>query len=202
MEAIHPYNKSRKDSIERFNIYNLDYEYWNEKESLENGYYCNTYLKNVQIPCNRKGSFKYFIQSLFIMKELAQELDNKIEIEAYIGNFNNEEVKQISEHIDRLLVHDYIKNPNRNFIYVKQRLDLLEKINSKIDISILYSSEMNFMGKWFSSHKLYEAEVNFFNELQKNEISLERHLNFDGFTYYNYGYLKYVINLQNKVRKN
>ena len=52
------------------------------------------------------------------MKELAQELDNKIEIEAYIGNFNNEEVKQISEHIDRLLVHDYIKNPNRNFIYV------------------------------------------------------------------------------------
>lgn len=64
LEAIHPYNKSRKDSIERFNIYNLEYEYWNERESLE------------------------------------------------------------------------------------------------------------------------------------------RHLNFDGFTYYNYGYLKYVINLQNKVRKN
>tara|TARA_R110002126_G_scaffold78829_1_gene196062 strand:+ start:15218 stop:16144 length:927 start_codon:yes stop_codon:yes gene_type:complete len=200
LEAIHPYNISRKNPLERFDSYNLEYEYWNEKESLKDGYYCNTYLKKAQLPCDRRSSFKYFIESLFVMKTLAKELDDNIEIEAYIGNFNNEEVAKISEHVDRLLIHDYVKDINRNFIYIKERLHLLDKIDSKIDISILYSSEMNFMGKWFADHKLHEAETKFFKELEKNEISLENHLNFDGFTYYNYGYLNYVKQMHKKNR--
>ncbi|WP_439130527.1 hypothetical protein [Polaribacter sp.] len=200
IKAIHPYNISRKDKLERFDVYNLEYEYWNEKESLEDGYYCNTYLKNVQLPCNRENSFKYFIQSLFVMKTLAKELDEGIEVEAYIGNFKHTEVKEISEHVDRLLIHDYVKNPNRNFIYIKERLNLLNKINSKIDISVLYSSEMDFMGKWLKDHKLHEAEIKFFKNLEENDISLEKHLNFKGFSYYNYGYLNYVINLHKKRR--
>lgn len=195
LKAIHPFNLSRKNKLERFNVYNLEYEYWNEKESLENGYYCNNYLKKVQLPCNRENSFKYFIQSLFVMKSLAEELDKNIEIEAYIGNFNNNEVEKISKHVDRLLIHDYVKDPNRNFIYIKERLKLLEKINSKIDISILYSSEMNFMGKWLKDHKLHEAEIKFFKKLEESDISLKQHLNFKGFSYYNYGYLNYVKRL-------
>jgi len=59
---------------------------------------------------------------------------------------------------------------------------------------------MNFMGKWFANHKLHEAETKFFKELEKNEISLENHLNFDGFTYYNYGYLNYVKQMHKKNR--
>jgi hypothetical protein len=196
LEAIHPYNLSRKESVERFDIYNLEYEYWNEKESLQEGYYCNEYLKKAQLNCNRKNSFKYFIASLFVMKNLSKEIDNSIEIEAYIGNFNNEEVKEISEHVDRLLLHDYVKDTNRNFIYIKERLNLLSQINSKIKISILYSSEMKFMGNWFANHKMHEAEIKFFKQLEKDNISLKEHLNFDGFSYYNYGYLSYVEKLR------
>jgi len=134
------------------------------------------------------------------MKTLAKELDDNIKIEAYIGNFNNDEVKKISEQVDRLLIHDYVKDINRNFIYIKERLHLLDKIDSKIHISILYSAEMNFMGKWFADHKLHEAETKFFKELEKNEISLENNLNFDGFTCYNYGYLHYVKQMHKKSR--
>lgn len=195
IEAIHPYNISRKEAIERFDIYNLEYEYWNEKESLNEGYYCNEYLKKAQLPCDRKNSFKYFIESLFVMKNLSEELTSTVEIEAYIGNFNDKEVKEISEHVDRLLVHDYVRDANRNFIYIKERLDLLDKIKSTIKLSVLYSSEMKFMGKWFADHKIHEAEVKFFQQLEKNNISLKEHLNFDGFSYYNYGYLNYVKKL-------
>lgn len=198
IEAIHPYNISRNDKNERFDIYNLEYEYWNEKESLENGYYCNSYLKKGQLPCNRVGSFKYFIEALFIMKDLASSFDDSIEIEAYIGNFNDKEVKEISQHADRLLIHDYVRDPKRNFIYIKERLNLLDEINSKIQISILYSSEMKFMGKWFTDHKLHEAEVKFFKELEKDNIALKEHLNFNGFTYYNYGYLNYVKKMHSR----
>ncbi len=196
IKAIHPYNVSRKDKNERFDVYNIEYEYWNKLASLEGGYYCETYLKNGQLPCNRKGSFKYFIQSLEIMRFLADELDHNIEVEAYIGNFQESEVNQISEHIDRLLIHDYVRRSERVFPYVKKRLELLEKINSKIKVSILYSSEMNFLGQYFKEHTLHEAEKKFFDSLRKQGDHLDDHINWHGFSYYNYDYLKYVTNFK------
>lgn len=193
IEAIHPYNLSRKNSLEKFDIYNLEYEYWKKKESENGGYYCETYLKRGQLKCNRENSFEYFIQSLEIMKLLSEELDEKVEVEAYIGNFNHNEVKKVSDHVDRLLIHDYVNTPEKLFPYVKERLDLLEKIDSKIKLSILYSAEMNFLGSWLKKHPIHEAEKKFFDQLKENKISLEEHLNFEGFTYYNYDYFRYVV---------
>lgn len=190
IKAIHPYNLSRKFQEERFDVYNLEYEYWNEKESLDNGYYCETYLKNAQLPCNRENSFKYFINSLFIMRELSNDADFDVKIEAYVGRFTREEVDQISKHVDMLLIHDYVKSPKHSYLYVKDRLNHLDAIHSHIEISILFSEENNFMGKWLKQHKYQEAEKGFYAELEKNDISLEKHLNFSGFTYYNYSFFK------------
>lgn len=43
IKAIHPYNQSREIELERFDVYNIEYEYWNKKESVDNGRYCETY---------------------------------------------------------------------------------------------------------------------------------------------------------------
>lgn len=198
IEAIHPYNVSRKNKLERFDVYNLEYEYWNKPASLVGGYYCETYLKNGQLPCNREGSFKYFIGSLETMRFLADEIDHDIEVEAYIGNFQKSEVLQISKHIDRILIHDYVRRSERVFEYVKKRLELLDEIDSNIKVSILYSSEMNFLGDYFKNHELHEAEKKFFDSLRKEEKHLDDHINWNGFSYYNYDYLKYVTHLKHK----
>ncbi|MAD97471.1 MAG: hypothetical protein CMB99_09120 [Flavobacteriaceae bacterium] len=197
IEAIHPYNVSRKNKIERFDIYNLEYEYWNYPQSVPGGYYCETYLKNAQLKCNRKNSFKYYIQSLDVMRMLADELDHDIKVEAYIGNFKKSEVKKIILHVDRLLVHDYVKREERLFEYVEQRLHHLEDAKANIEISILYSMESRYLGKYLLDHpSFYEAEKKFFQFLNKWDSDLDEHLKFRGFTYYNYSHFRYAENIK------
>ncbi len=196
IEAIHPYNLSRKDKIERFDIYNLEYEYWNKKASKRGGYYCKNYLKNAQLKCNRRHSFAYYIQSLVTMRLLADEIDHDIKVEAYIGNFKKKEVQEIIKHVDRLLVHDYVKREERLFPYVEKRLHLLEDAKAATEVSILYSLESNFLGKYLKTHPFYEAERKFFEQSNKFDHDLDEHLKFRGFTYYNYGYFKYAENLK------
>lgn len=117
--------------------------------------------------CNREDSFKYYINSLEIMKILANELDENIEAEAYIGKFNKDEAQQISDHVDHLLLHDYVNVEHRVdresfFPYLKDRLKLLERVNSKIKISILYSTESDYLGYYLNYHDFHEAKKNSF----------------------------------------
>jgi len=202
IEAIHPYNLSRLKPEERFDVYNLEYEYWNKKESLNGGYYCETYLKNAQLACNRKSSFGYYINSLSVMKSLANDANLDIKIEAYVGKFTRDEADQISKHVDMLLIHDYVKDPKYSYLYVKDRLNHLDAIHSHIEISILFSEENNFMGQWLRNHEFEEAERVFFTELDKKQIALEEHLNFQGFTYYNYSFFKNNTKKKRKLQKN
>ena len=190
IKAIHPYNKSREIELERFDIYNIEYEYWNKKESLDNGYYCETYLKNEQLKCNRENSFGYFMSSLKTMKELAKKDNLDIKTEAYVGKYTRDEVDEISSHVDKLLIHDYVRDPKYSYMYVKDRLNQLDAIHSHIEVSILFSYENNFMGKWLKNHRFQEAEESFHAELAKNDVTIKDHLNFTGFTYYNYSWFK------------
>jgi len=193
INAIHVYNTSRTKTSEKFDIYNLEYEYWDEESSSNKGYYCKSYLKDSYQKCNRENSFKFYIESLKIMRKLANEIDHPIQIEAYIGKFTGKEVQNISNHVDRLLIHAYVRKPQESFHYVKNRLNLLAGIDSKIKVSILYSSEMKFLGKWFSTQSFQTAEEIFFKDLQKEGINLKDKLNFQGFTYYNYSYFQYSL---------
>lgn len=198
IKAIHPYNLSRTNAIERFDIYNLEYEYWNELESKPGGYYCENYLKGSQLPCNRKYSFAYYINSLEIMRFLADELDHDIKVEAYIGNFEKDEVKAIIEHVDRLLVHDYVQREERLFSYVEERMHLLEDAKADIQVSILYSLESRYLGKYLKTYPFHEAERKFFVESNEKDHDLDEHLKFRGFTYYNYGHFRYVENIKQR----
>jgi hypothetical protein len=193
IEAIHPYNKSRKKAEEKFDVYNLEYEYWDTKASLNGGYYCETYLKNGEIPCNRVGSFNFYLSALTAMKLLANEESHPIKIEAYIGKFTKEEVLKISNHTDRLLIAAYVENPNTSFQYTQDRLKWLSEIKSKIELSLIFSAEMNFMGPWLSQSDFKQAEKQFFKDVYKEKIHLAANLNFNGFTYYNYSYFKKAL---------
>lgn len=165
-------------------------------------YYCDNYLKNAQLKCNRDGSFKYFLNNLKIMKILTSELDSKVEFEAYIGFFKEEEIKEIVKDVDRLLIHDYVRDPNDLFYYVKKRLTILDKLKSEVKVSILYSSEMDFLGRYYRKHDFHEVERLFWDQLEKDNITLKEHLNFEGMTYYNYNYFKYATGFfENKYEK-
>jgi hypothetical protein len=188
--VIHPYNVSRQNPEEQFDVYNIEFEYWNPRQTQEGGYYCENYLSKEGLPCTRANAFAHYIASLNTMRELRDAEAQEVKIEAYLGQFSREEAEAISEHIDRLLIHDYVHSPEYSYLYVKDRLNYLDAIHSHIEISILFSEENQFMGPWLRTHDFHQAEEAFFQALEQNNIELEKHLNFQGFTYFNYSFFR------------
>jgi len=193
INEIDVYNKTRKDPLERFDVYNLEYEYWKTTYSDLGGYYCETYLRKNGIPCTREGGYKYYLETLSIMNCLAEESDTPIKVEAYIGKYQNKEIKHITNNVDRLLISSYESSPKKAFKNIKNRLDIFFKNNAKIELSIILSSEVRYMGGFLKYKSLDEAE----NELLSYLNIDQNKLNFIGFTYYNYSYLKKSLDFFN-----
>lgn len=199
IKAIHAYNMSRINPIERFDAYNLEYEYWKKDASENGGYYCENYLKTNGQACNRKTTFNFFIQSLATMKALAKENSHKVTVEAYVGKYFKHEIQKISKYVDRLLVHVYVRNPKSGFNYASKRLEYLKEIKNMPEISIIYSSETVFMGGWLKFNSLKRGEKIFIDSMQKKDKDLLKKINFTNFTYYNYNDLAKSIKYYNNV---
>ena len=194
INAIDAYNRSRKNESEKFDAYNLEYEYWKPEESADGGYYCESYLEKFGRKCNRQESFRFYIESLATMKALAKKNRHKVKIEAYVGRFTKGEIEQISKYVDRLLVHVYVNHPKKGFFYANKRLQYLSELDKKPKVSIIYSSEILFMGGWFKYNSLTKAEKIFVKTMEGENNSLAKQINFTNFTYYNYNYLSKSIN--------
>jgi hypothetical protein len=197
VNAIHAYNMSRINPIERFDTYNLEYEYWKKEASENGGYYCENYLKKTGQSCNRKNTFKFFINSLAVMKKLAKENSHKVTVEAYVGKYFRHEIHKIAKYVDRLLVHAYVQNPKHGFSAANRRLEYLSELKKKPKISIIYSSEILFMGGWLKYNSLKRGENIFIDSMRKKNKDLLKKINFTDFTYYNYNHLAKSIKYYN-----
>ena len=135
--TINIYNNSRNKAEEKFDIYNLEYEYWSSKASGIDGYYCINYLEENMIPCGREGSFKFFIDNLKDLKKLTSNSKHKVEVEAYASFYTPNEIKEIIKNCDRLSIRAFGKNPKLSYSSARRNLDYLLKTKSKIKTSIL-----------------------------------------------------------------
>lgn len=145
------YDASRVDLNERFNVYNLENEWWN------NGPSCN---------------FNCYTTILQTMQQKADASYPKIIKEAYIGWFQNpnkpaNQAATLVQNLDRLLVHDYRTAPD--FTYMQDRLSYIGQAannkNKVFDIITIFSAEQNFMGNYFSSTGQNKSFDDAYNDL-------------------------------------
>jgi hypothetical protein len=190
---VNPYNNSRNKAVEKFDIYNLEYEYWSKKASGPNGYYCVNYLEENAISCTRNGSFKYFIANLKELQKLSKNNVHDIKIEAYLAFYSQKEISSIVKYCDRLIIQTSGKSPAVSYKFAKKSLDYLSKINSQIKTSILYSTKMDNMGYWFKTNSLETGEQKFFKSMKINSPKQRNSINFDGFSYHTYSFLEKSI---------
>lgn len=132
------YDNSRTDLDERFNVYNLENEWWN------NGPSCN---------------FGCYTTILQFMGQKALAANPKIIRETYMGWFHNpknqelQQAKTLVQNLDRLMVHDYRTAPS--FGYMQSRLSFLGRaarnLGRVIDIIVIFSAEPEFMQNYFST---------------------------------------------------
>lgn len=134
------------------------------------------------------------------MKSLAKENSHKVTVEAYVGTYYKHEIKKIAKYVDRLLVHVYVKKPKEGLKFAYKRLEYLTEIKKMPKISILYSSEILYMGGWLKYNSIKRGERIFIDSLRRENRDLLRQINFTDFTYYNYNYLAKSINFYKRRR--
>jgi hypothetical protein len=190
VKIINVYNNSRQKSSEKFDIYNLEYEYWSNKASGIDGYYCVNYLEENAIPCGREGSFRFFIDNLKQLKNLSKGKAHKVEIDAYVGYYTQSEIAEIAINSDRLVVQAFGKDPKFCFAFARNNLEFIFKTNSNIKATILFSTTMDNLGYWLKFDSLDKGELLFFTEMNSKSNQLKKKLNIEGFTYHTYSYLE------------
>lgn len=136
------FNRSKVDTLERFDFVNLEKEWW-----------------------NGDGTLKEYIQALSKIRQWGRSQAPVVKTEEYIGWFlrpSGNELYMANELIknsDRILVHDYQKTPS--FQYVLSRLSYLgqaAKLHGKtFPVIIIFSAEPQFSADYFRTHNFDEA---------------------------------------------
>jgi hypothetical protein len=184
---ITPYNLNRSDDNERFNVFNLEFEFWTQSSVNPGGYYCTQYLQPNNCSCDTSGGFKWFINQIHKIDSIAN-LQN-IKSETYLGWFNEGQAQQITQNVDRILLHAYRTNTSSLYGYSKTRLEYLASNNQVVEVAPIFSSEPDFMGPWLDAHGQIEAYNEYKDDYDTDNASWQQYINLLGYHWFDWGYM-------------
>ena len=193
-DAIHDYNLDHINTPnQRFDVYNMEFEFWNSNSTGPGGYYCTTYLQPRGLPCDTAGAFSFIYPELCKLDSLCDEYD-WLHSEMYIGNPTEKQCAQVASCVDRVLVHYYRKsdvynNGNSIYNYKKYRLKPLTDSTNFIHIMPIFSGEDNFMGPWLKSHseeRPYLTWLHGQNGWDDDTGAWKQKMNVDGYVWFTY----------------
>lgn len=190
--VVDTYNRSRENDNEKFDVYNLEFEFWNNNVTADGKYYCNAYLESNNLPCTKDGAFEYFITTLQEMRELAHNNPYTITTEAYVGWPTTEQAITIGSNLDNLLLHAYVSEPSKSFSYTQNRLIDFATGKPGLNVSIIFSSESNFMQDWLLEYSMSEAERIYTEDWVSGSANWTNNINLEGFTYFTYSHNKEI----------
>lgn len=174
-DKIYPYNQQHADS-ERFDVYNLEFEFWVSSATDPGGYLCDDYLIPNGYPCNDSGAFAFYRTQLHQMDSLAHA-DNCL-AETYIGWPDSLQAVTMLPEADRILLHAYVADPANTFSYTESRLGYFGSTADTAQIAVIFESEPAYLGPWLSTHgeeevfPIYQAGYDATNFAGKNHIHL------------------------------
>ncbi|MFK7787010.1 MAG: T9SS type A sorting domain-containing protein [Crocinitomicaceae bacterium] len=186
--VIHPYNASRSSSDERIEIINLEFEFWIQSATDPGGYYCDTYLTPAGYPCTNDGAYGFALSQLLSMDQLKGYSSYPLSTEIYVGWPTLSQSYQLAGAVDRMLVHAYVDDPNIAYDYIEDRIIDISGGGNNLDVSIIFSSEPNFMQNWLNANSMLAAETIFYNDWLNGASSWATlsTMNLEGFTYFAY----------------
>ena len=188
--SFYPSNPSK-----RFDVFNLEFEFWNDNQTGPSDYYCTTYLQPNGYTCDEAGAFQFYISQLALMKAYGDQ--NGIITETYIGYISPSEGDLIATNTNRVLIHyyrssDVYNNGDSIFQYHPERLENLS-LNNNVTVMPIFSSRPNHMYNWLlAPHSLsqpYSTFLNGTNGFNSQPINFKRNISLDGYVWYRYGEL-------------
>jgi len=183
----------------RFDVFNLEFEFWNSNLTDPGEYYCTTYLTPNGLPCTNSGAFDYYDDQLALMKAYGDA--NNIITETYIGSPTAAQSDIIAQNTHRVLVHyyrtsDVYGSGDSIYQYNTHRIEDLAA-NNNVIIMPIFSGQPSHMYTWLLSNPLtqpYDTFINGTNGYNDQTGDWKDNVTFDGYTWYRYTTLLEISN--------
>jgi len=185
---ILPYNNSHP--AEKFNVFNLEFEFWIPSSVQPGGVYAASYLTPNGFSLDTAGGFKYYKMVYDKIKSYASQQGALTE--TYVGWLNQGQAKYIATKSDRILVHLYRTEPNSTFNYSKTRLEYFASANKVVNIVPIFSSEPEFMGPWLASNTERTAYDVFMQNYNADNSAWKQNINISGYQWFKYSLMPRV----------
>ncbi|MGZ3863126.1 MAG: T9SS type A sorting domain-containing protein [Bacteroidia bacterium] len=184
------YNQQHTNPLQKFDVFNVEFEFWNTTTVSPGNYYCTTYLQP-NYSCDTAGAFAYY-------KKLIHQVDSLTNLtgiisETYVGWFNQGQAVTIANTVDRILLHDYISNYSSLYTYVQQRLQYIAARNSVTDIIAIFSAEPSFMGPWLNTHNVLTPYTDMQTALTNETGTWKQYINLKGYQWFAYSFMPYNV---------
>lgn len=186
-ERVETYHQNHSVPSERFDVYHLEFEYWNANKVDPGGDYCKYYLKD-DYSCDREGAFAFYLDQLELIRGLAKAYSPSIFVETYLEWPYEEEAREIDLWVDSVLLHAYTSTPSHAFGFTEKRLRYFASDNQRTNISIIFSPKSEYMQTWLEEHCMALAEQIYRDDYNAANGTWKSYITLVGFTYFKYAY--------------
>ncbi len=204
-DKIKAYNSFYPSNPEkRIDVFNLEFEYWNDALTQPGGYYCDTYLQPNGFSCDEAGAFDFYDDQLMMMFSYGSE--NNILAETYIGYITQSQADIIAQNTHRILVHYYRQSDvysNGDSIYQypssePDRVNMLA-LGNMVTLMPIFSARPNHMYNWLLQPNPlslpYDTWQNGQNGFTSQTGSWVNNVTLDGYVWYRYSELLAISQL-------
>lgn len=185
--VINVYNQQHTNALQKFDVYNVEFEFWNTTTVSSGNYYCTTYLQPGGYSCDTAGAFSYYAKLIRQVDSLANL--NGVVSELYVGWFNQGQAITMGKNIDRILLHDYINNYSWLYSYVTTRLQYLAARNVVTEVIPIFSAEPSFMGSWITTHPIVQPYNDLVSAFDAATGSWKQYINLNGYQWFAYSFM-------------
>lgn len=141
LTEVHPFQITRTDSLEKFNHYNFEFEYWNDANYLPTKSYCVNYLTPGGYTCDSVGAWSYFSKNMKRVDSLA--FADGIKSTVYIGVSSKDTLKNrfVANTVDLVMLACYNADTTKLFMgHTVGKLTAYAKANHKVDLLPIFAS--------------------------------------------------------------
>jgi hypothetical protein len=193
-DNIIPYNQSRFSQLERFDVFNFEFEYWVTTDGIHvSPYYITRYLTPNGYYNNDTADAWRFSWNEFKQIDSSARMNNALS-EYYLGWANKGQMQQIVARSGRILLHAYRPTDSDIYSYSKTRLRYAGSLNQYATIVTIFSSETSFMNAWLNSgnsitkpYQTYTFGPNTnYNYFDSDTGNWKQYINLQGYVWFTY----------------
>lgn len=157
---VQAFNAFQGDNwFRKFDVLNLEFEYWANTAGGTFNYYCENYLEPGGYACTNAAAFEFYQSEIEDIDERAHEMG--IISEIYLGYPNDAEGTALGERCDRILLHYYRTSDTYGdgssiYNYYPNRIRAIALSDRKPAVMPIFSSRSYHMGPWLLTHSLHQ----------------------------------------------